>query len=59
MTQTNRRSEGASEDLRWKWNQTIGSLEDRPGRPGDWTYYNTDGLGKSASDDARVSSLTE
>ncbi|KAF7596536.1 hypothetical protein BBP40_001410 [Aspergillus hancockii] len=37
--------EGASEDLRWKWNQTVGPLEDRPGRPGDWTYYNTDGLG--------------
>ncbi|KAE8145187.1 Arabinosidase A [Aspergillus avenaceus] len=37
--------EGASEGVRWKWNQTIGPLEDRPGRPGDWTYYNTDGLG--------------
>ncbi|KAE8349232.1 Arabinosidase A [Aspergillus coremiiformis] len=37
--------EGASESLRWKWNQTIGPLEDRPGRQGDWTYYNTDGLG--------------
>ncbi|KAE8387391.1 Arabinosidase A [Aspergillus alliaceus] len=37
--------EGASESRRWKWNETIGPLEDRPGRQGDWSYYNTNGLG--------------
>ncbi|CAG9997193.1 unnamed protein product, partial [Clonostachys byssicola] len=30
---------------RWKWNETIGDLIDRPGRTGAWRYYNTDGLG--------------
>ena len=29
----------------WRWNETIGSLLDRPGRDGVWGYYNTDGLG--------------
>ncbi|KAE8416094.1 Arabinosidase A [Aspergillus pseudocaelatus] len=37
--------EGASEARRWKWNETIGPVENRPGRQGDWSYYNTDGLG--------------
>ncbi|KDQ51115.1 glycoside hydrolase family 51 protein [Jaapia argillacea MUCL 33604] len=37
--------EGASWDTRWKWNETIGPLESRPGRVGDWGYPNTDGLG--------------
>lgn len=37
--------EGYSVQRRWKWWKTIGDLKDRPGRPGDWTYYNTDGLG--------------
>ncbi|KAI5304423.1 hypothetical protein KEM56_006508 [Ascosphaera pollenicola] len=37
--------EGASADNRWKWNLTIGPVEDRPGRDGDWTYPNTDALG--------------
>ncbi|CAK5280796.1 unnamed protein product [Mycena citricolor] len=37
--------EGASIDTRWKWNETIGRIEDRPGRVGDWGYPNTDGLG--------------
>ncbi|KAF2087112.1 glycoside hydrolase family 51 protein [Saccharata proteae CBS 121410] len=37
--------EGVSVDKRWKWWETIGPLEDRPGRPGNWNYYNTDGLG--------------
>lgn len=37
--------EGQSFDTRWKWNETIGPLVDRPGRVGDWTYVNTDGLG--------------
>ena len=37
--------EGYSIDTRWKWYNTIGPLTDRPGRPGDWEYFNTDGLG--------------
>ena len=37
--------EGYSIDSRWKWNETIGPLIDRPGRPGTWEYYNTDGFG--------------
>ncbi|OJZ92932.1 glycoside hydrolase family 51 protein [Aspergillus luchuensis CBS 106.47] len=37
--------EGNSAENRWKWNETIGDLWDRPGREGTWTYYNTDGLG--------------
>ncbi len=37
--------EGYSIARRWKWWQTIGALKDRPGRPGDWSYFNTDGLG--------------
>ena len=37
--------EGYSIARRWKWWKTIGPLTDRPGRPGDWTYFNTDGLG--------------
>ncbi|KAK0209068.1 glycoside hydrolase [Desarmillaria ectypa] len=37
--------EGESFDTRWKWNETIGPLEERPGRIGDWGYPNTDGLG--------------
>ncbi|TLS31002.1 hypothetical protein PpBr36_02628 [Pyricularia pennisetigena] len=30
---------------RWRWNETLGDLEQRPGRTGAWTYFNTDGLG--------------
>lgn len=37
--------EGVSPQTRWDWKKTIGPLKDRPGRPGDWAYYNTDGLG--------------
>ncbi|PYI15696.1 Arabinosidase A [Aspergillus violaceofuscus CBS 115571] len=37
--------EGNSVDNRWKWNETIGPLEDRPGREGTWDYWNTDALG--------------
>jgi alpha-L-arabinofuranosidase len=37
--------EGLAWDQRWKWNETIGPLEDRPGRSADWGYPNTDGLG--------------
>ncbi|KAI9702635.1 MAG: hypothetical protein M1820_006141 [Bogoriella megaspora] len=29
----------------WYWNETLGPLKDRPGRPGTWSYQNTDGLG--------------
>ncbi|PIL37709.1 hypothetical protein GSI_01403 [Ganoderma sinense ZZ0214-1] len=36
---------GQSTATRWQWNATVGSLLDRPGRPGDWGYINTDGLG--------------
>lgn len=37
--------EGATPADRWKWNATIGPVEDRPGRQGDWGYPNTDALG--------------
>jgi alpha-L-arabinofuranosidase len=37
--------EGVSVAARWNWRKTIGPLKDRPGRPGDWSYINTDGLG--------------
>ncbi|KAL4928194.1 alpha-L-arabinofuranosidase A [Aspergillus undulatus] len=37
--------EGLTIDSRWKWNETIGQLIDRPGRPSDWHYPNTDALG--------------
>ena len=37
--------EGISPQKRWKWNETLGPLIDRPGRPGDWGYFNTQGLG--------------
>lgn len=38
-------SEGASAGDRWKWNETIGPVVNRPGRQGDWGYANTDALG--------------
>lgn len=41
--------EGNDEGSRWKWNETIGPVEDRPGRQGTWEYYNTDGLGMCIS----------
>ncbi|KAL1872390.1 hypothetical protein Daus18300_004360 [Diaporthe australafricana] len=37
--------EGESAGLQWNWTNTIGNLTERPGRPGDWGYENTDGLG--------------
>ncbi|KAJ7508458.1 glycoside hydrolase [Mycena galericulata] len=37
--------EGGSFETRWRWNYTLGPLENRPGRVGDWGYPNTDGLG--------------
>ncbi|TDL19640.1 alfa-L-arabinofuranosidase precursor [Rickenella mellea] len=30
---------------RWNWRNTVGPLIDRPGRLGDWSYINTDGIG--------------
>lgn len=38
-------SEGDTFHYQWKWNETIGPLTQRPGRPGTWGYENTDGLG--------------
>ncbi|PGH34989.1 alpha-N-arabinofuranosidase [[Emmonsia] crescens] len=37
--------EGMHPYSRWKWNETLGPLESRPGREGTWTYPNTDALG--------------
>jgi alpha-N-arabinofuranosidase len=37
--------EGQTVSTRWKWNETIGPLTSRRGRPGDWGYHNTDGMG--------------
>ncbi|KAF9446455.1 glycoside hydrolase family 51 protein [Macrolepiota fuliginosa MF-IS2] len=37
--------EGQTVATRWQWNTTIGPLQNRPGRLGDWGYINTDGLG--------------
>ena len=37
--------EGISMGTQWKWNQTIGPVENRPGRMGTWSYPNTDALG--------------
>ncbi|KAI0321490.1 alfa-L-arabinofuranosidase precursor [Amylostereum chailletii] len=37
--------EGQTVATRWQWNNTVGPLIDRPGRVGDWSYVNTDGLG--------------
>ncbi|KAI9492335.1 glycoside hydrolase superfamily [Zychaea mexicana] len=37
--------EGQYIDQRWKWNETVGPLEERIGRMGDWSYWNTNGQG--------------
>ncbi|TDL26964.1 glycoside hydrolase [Rickenella mellea] len=37
--------EGESIAGRWNWRNTVGPLTDRPGRLGNWSYINTDGLG--------------
>ena len=37
--------EGRSISTRFIWNDTIGPLENRPGRVGTWTGYNTEGFG--------------
>lgn len=47
--------EGPSSPYRWKWNETIGAIIDRPGFPGTWGYYNTNGLGLFEMMDVRLS----
>ncbi|KAL4869846.1 hypothetical protein BDV12DRAFT_208176 [Aspergillus spectabilis] len=37
--------EGLDIASRWKWNETIGPVVNRPGRQSDWNYPNTDALG--------------
>lgn len=37
--------EGQTVAQRWQWNATVGPLQNRPGRQGDWGYTNTDGFG--------------
>ena len=37
--------EGPSVPERFIWNETIGPMENRPGRRGTWTGYNTEGFG--------------
>lgn len=37
--------EGTTIPNRWKWNETIGPLKDRPGRGTPWSYHETSGLG--------------
>ncbi len=37
--------EGLSAPYRWEWSKTIGPIINRPGRPGTWGSFNTDGLG--------------
>ncbi|KAI9033997.1 glycoside hydrolase superfamily [Phycomyces nitens] len=37
--------EGQSIAQRWQWNETVGPLEERKGRFGDWSYWNTNGQG--------------
>lgn len=50
--------EGSSPGNRWKWNETIGPVENRPGRQGDWGYPNTDALGILAFRRVRIALLT-
>ncbi|KAJ5125069.1 uncharacterized protein N7515_008894 [Penicillium bovifimosum] len=37
--------EGQTIEGRWKWNETIGPLKDRPGRATAWLYEETSGIG--------------
>ena len=37
--------EGLTLAQRFNWNQTIGALQQRPGRQGTWTGFNTEGFG--------------
>ncbi|KAF7334217.1 Alpha-L-AF-C domain-containing protein [Mycena sanguinolenta] len=41
----NLEASGQTTATRWQWRNTVGPLTERPGRVGDWTYVNTDGLG--------------
>lgn len=37
--------EGLTIPERWKWNETLGPLKDRPGHPTAWGYEETGGMG--------------
>lgn len=37
--------EGLTIERRWKWNETIGPLKDRPGHATTWGYQETGGMG--------------
>lgn len=37
--------EGQTIEGRWKWNETIGPLTQRPGRATTWGYEETSGMG--------------
>src|SRR5439155_8261306 len=37
--------EGDTIETRFKWKETLGPLEDRPGHMGCWSYRSSDGLG--------------
>ncbi len=37
--------EGGSVTQRFKWKETLGPIEQRPGNPGTWGYRSTDGMG--------------
>lgn len=37
--------EGLRSPYYWKWNETVGALTTRPGRPGTWGYINADEFG--------------
>lgn len=37
--------EGGTVDQRWQWNATVGPLQNRAGRQGDWGYINTEYVG--------------
>ena len=38
--------EGGTVDQRWQWNATVGPLQNRAGRQGDWGYINTEYVGE-------------
>ncbi|GJI94026.1 hypothetical protein RugamoR57_07440 [Duganella caerulea] len=37
--------EGGSVETRFKWKETLGPIEQRPGHPGTWGYRSSDGMG--------------
>jgi alpha-N-arabinofuranosidase len=37
--------EGDTPELRFKWKETLGPIENRPGHQGPWGYRSTDGMG--------------